>query len=136
MAGAHSIQVELPADLFERIREAAVRSDQPVESVMVDTLAMLFGAPRADWEQRIAMLEILPDAELWAVVYHRLAWPEGTRLRELAARGRQEALSDKEQAELAALIDEADRLTVLRSRALLILRRRGHDIRKQLKLGA
>jgi len=136
MAGTHSLQVELPADLFEQIREAAARSDQPMELVLVDTLAMLFGAPQADWEQRTAALETLPDAQVWAVVYRRLAWPDGVRLRELTARGRNAVLSDEEQAELAALIDEADHLTVLRSRALLVLRRRGHDIRKHLKLGA
>ncbi|MGH2410281.1 MAG: hypothetical protein ACRDGS_07940, partial [Chloroflexota bacterium] len=134
--GNHSLHVELPAELFERIREAAARGDQPLESVLVDTLALLFGAPQADWEQRTAALDTLPDAQLWAVVYRRVAWPEGARLRELTARGQQAALSDEEQAELAALIDETDRLTVLRSRALLVLRQRGHDIRKQLKLGA
>src|SRR5579872_6395887 len=126
MAGTHSLQVELPADLFEQLREAAARSDQPIESVLVDTLAMLFGAAPEDWEQRTAALETLPDAQLWAVVHRRLARPAGARLRELTARGREAALSDEEQAELATLSDEADRLTVLRSRALLVPRWRGH----------
>ena len=136
MAGTHSIQVELPADLFEQIREAAARSDQPVESVLIDSLALLFGAPRADWDQLMETLETLPDAQLWALIYRRMTWPEGMRLRELTERGQQAPLSDDEQAEVAALIDEADRLTLLRSRALVVLRQRGHDIRKHLKLGA
>jgi len=136
MAGTHSIQVELPGDLFEQIREAAERSDQPMESVLIDTLSLLFGAPQADWEHLTETLETLPDAQLWALIYRRMAWPEGARLRDLTTRGRVETLSDEEQAEVAALIDEVDRLTLLRSRALLVLRQRGHDIRKHLKLGA
>ncbi|MGH2346064.1 MAG: hypothetical protein ACRDG4_12620 [Chloroflexota bacterium] len=136
MAGMHSLQVELPADLFERIREAAARSDQPIESVLVDTLALLFGTSRADWERRAATLETLPDAELWALVHRRMAWPEGARIRELTAHGKQVTLSDGEQSELADLIDEADRLILLRSRALLVLRQRGHDVGEYLKLGA
>jgi hypothetical protein len=136
MADTHSIQVDLPVELFEQIREAAARSDQPVESVLVDSLSLLFGTPWTDWEQLMATLETLPDAQLWALVYRRMAWPAGGRLRELTARGKQAALSDEEQNELAALIDDADRQTLLRSRALLALRQRGHDIQKLLKLGA
>ncbi len=136
MAGTHSLQVELPADLFEQIRKAAARSDQPVESVLVDTLALLFGTSRADWEGLAATLETLSDEELWALVYRRMAWPEGARVRELTARGKQATLSDAEQSELAALIDEADRLTLLRSRALLVLQQRGHNVGEYLKPGA
>lgn len=132
MSGAHAINVELPDDLFERLREAAIRSDQPVEAVLVESLALLFGTPQAEPDS----LDALPDGHLWALVNRRIAWPQGARLRELAASGRQATLSDEEQAELAALIDEADRLALLRSRALLELQRRGHAVRERLQLGA
>ena len=97
---------------------------------------MLFGAPSADWEQLTETLEILPDARLWALIYRRPVWPEGAWLRELATRGREETLSDEEQVEVAVLIDEVDRLTLLRARALLVRRQRGHASWKHLKLGA
>ena len=45
MAGTHSTQVELPDDLFEQIREAAERSDQPMESVLIDTLSVALRCP-------------------------------------------------------------------------------------------
>jgi hypothetical protein len=135
MAGTHSIRVDLPAELFEQIREAATRSDQPMESVLIDSLALVFGTPRSGWEPPTETLEALPDAQLWALVYRGMAWQEGARLRELTARGKQAVLSSEEQAELAALIDEADRLMLLRSRALLALRQRGHNIEKLLQPG-
>jgi hypothetical protein len=136
MTSTHSIRVELPSELFEQLQQAADRSDQPIEAVLVDSLAMLFGTPRADWEQLAGTLETLTDAQLLALVYRRITWPEGARLRELSERGKHTALSDDEQTELAALIDEADRLMLLRSRALLLLRQRGHESAKLLTLGA
>jgi len=114
-----SIQIELPADLYERIHAVAVHSDRPVESALVESLALLLGAPSVDWDHPAATLEALPDAQLWVLLNRRLAWPASDRLHELTARGKGAPLSDEEQVELAALIDEADRMTRLRSRALL-----------------
>ena len=131
-----SINLELPVELIERLNEAAAQSDRSLEVVLVENLALLFGTPQADRGALPDALETLPDAHLWALVYRRIAWPRGARLRELAESGRQGPLSDEAQTELAALIDEADELTLLRSRALLVLRQRGHDLRAQFQLGA
>ena len=136
MAATHSIRVDLPAELYQQVLEAAARSDQSVETVLVGSLALLFGNPPGGWDHLEAILESLPDEQLWALVYRRLIWPEGARLRELTARGKQAPLTEMEQAELDALIDEADRYALLRSRALLLLKGRGHDIEARLQLGA
>jgi hypothetical protein len=136
MAATHSIRVDLPDDLYRQVREAAARSDQPVEAVLLGSLALLFGDPPNGWEQLEAGLESLPDEQLWALIYRRMTWPDGARLRELMARGQRAPLTEAEQAELASLIDESDRYTLLRSRALLLLKGRGHDVEARLKLGA
>jgi len=136
LAATLPIQLSLPADLYERIQEAAARSDRPVESVLVESLGLLFGVPSADRDHLAAALEALSDAQLWALVYRRMAWIAGGRLRDLTARGKAVALSDEEQAELAALIDEADRMMLLRSQALLVLQQRGHNVQDQLRPGA
>ncbi len=130
------IQLNLPADLYERIQEAAIRSDQPVESVLVESLTLLFGLPSVDWDHLTATLETLPDAQLWALVYRELTWGAGGRLRDLTTRGKQRPLSNEEQAELDGLIDEADRIMLLRSHALLVLQQRGHSVQDLLQRGA
>ena len=135
MAATLAIHLNLPADLYERIQEAATRSDQPVESVLIESLALLFGTPSLDWDHLTATLDTLPDAQLWALVYRRVAWIAGGRLRDLTARGKQEPLSEEEQAELAGLIDEADRMMLLRSQALFVLQQRGPSVQDQLQLG-
>lgn len=136
MAATLPIQLNLPADLYARIQEAAARSDQPVELVLVESLALLFGTSPVDWDHLAETLETLTDAQLWALVHRRMAWTAGARLRELTARGKQASLSEHEQTELATHIDEADRLMLLRSRALLVLHKRGYDVEDQLQPGA
>lgn len=136
MAATRPIHIDVPEELFEKMQEAAERSDQPVETVLVGSLALLFGDPPPNWDQLEATLESLPDDQLWALVYRRLAWPESARLHDLVARGRLAPLTDDEQRELEALIDDADRYTLVRSRALLLLKGRGYDVEARLKLSA
>jgi hypothetical protein len=119
-----------------RIQEAATRNDQPIESVLVDSLSLLFGAPQVDWDHLATTLDTLTDAQLWALVYRRIAWTAGTQLRELTARGKLDTLTDEEKADLARLIDDYDRVTLLRSHTLLLLRRWGHNVQDQLERGA
>ena len=137
MAAPPRIELELPPDLYARVRDAAARSGRPVEALVIESLDLLFGASSADDGAQLGpTMDTLTDAQLWALVYRRLAWPEDVRLRELTARGKQGALTDDEQAELAALIARADRLTLVRSRALLLLQERGYNVRDHLRLGA
>jgi len=60
---------------------------------------------------------------------------QNERLRDLIAQGKQNALTADEQAELETLLDQIDRYTERRSRALLLLKQRGHDVEQYLKLG-
>ena len=136
MSSGHAISVELPADLYERIRRVAARSDRSIETVLVESLNVLFGVPLIEVSSALESLENYSDEQLWAVVYQRLAWVENERLRELMARGKQRQLTPDEQTELAGLLDRVDRYTVLRSRALWLLKQRGHEVDRYLKLGA
>ncbi len=136
MTATLSIHLNLPAEFYARIQEAASRSDQPVEAVLVESIGLLFGAPSVDWDHLAVTLETLADAQLWALVYRRMIWTSAVRLRDLTALGQQAPLSEEEQVELAALIDEADRMALLRSHALLVLQRRGHNVQAPLQRGA
>jgi hypothetical protein len=110
------------------MKDAAARSDQSVESVLVGSLALLFGDPLGDIEQLTTVMNALSDEGLWAVVRRRVPWTSSAQVRALPAKGRHTPLSGAEQTELDALIDEADQFTLLRSRALLLLKQRGHNI--------
>ncbi len=130
-----TIELHVPPELLERAQEVARVSNRSIEDVFVESLALLFGTlPSADITPD--RLNDYSDEQLWAVVYQHLAWFQEARLRELVALGKQGQASDEDKAEIERLIDRVDRYMLLRSRALLLLKQRGYEVEKQLKLGA
>jgi len=132
----HPLSLHLPDALYERIQDVAAYSDRPVEAVLVESLMLLFGPPPVDLDQLGTTMENLSDGRLWALVYRRLSWVERERLRDLSVQGKQAPLAPEEQVELDGLIDESDRVMLLRSHALLVLRQRGRHIGDHLHVGA
>ena len=130
-----SIELQIPAEIIERARQIARDSNRSVESVLLEGLSLLFGGP-ADTHISLEDLKVYSDEQLWAVVHNRLAWPQDTRLRELMALGKQGQITAEEAEELERLIGLVDHQMLLRSEALLLLKRRGHNVEQRLKLGA
>ncbi len=126
------VLVNLPAELYKRIHNTAQDTNRTLETVLLESLTLLFGELSSDTEALLPVLDTLSDAQLWAVVQRRLTWPEGARLRELAMANKVAALSSREQAELDLLLEQVDRYTLLRSKALLLLKQRGHAVDKHL----
>jgi hypothetical protein len=127
------ILLQLPDELYERLREIADDSHRPVESVLIDSLTLLFGnLPSIDPQQ----LTNFSDEQLWGLVHRMIAWPQDARLRKLTELGKKGLLSSDEQSELESLIDAYDQYVLLRSQALLHLKQRGYDVEQRLKIGA
>jgi hypothetical protein len=133
-----SITLDLPEDLYERVRQVAEQSHRPLERVLVESLRLLFVLPPTSTDVAIilAAMPSYSDAQLWAVVYQRLAWPQSQRLHELSAKNKREELTEDEQSDLEYLITLNDHAMLLRSEALLLLKNRGHDIAAYLERGA
>jgi hypothetical protein len=133
-----SITLDLPEDLYERVRQVAEQSQRPVERVLVESIRLLFVLPptSTDVATTLAALPGYSDTQLWAVVYQRLAWPQSQRLHELSAKHKLEQLTEDEQSELEHLLTLNDHAMLLRSEALLLLQNRGHDIATYLERGA
>lgn len=131
------VLLQLPEELYERVREIAAESNRPLESVLVDSLALLFGELPSIPALSPDSLDGFTDGELWAMVTRRLLqWPQDIRLTGLTLLGKQRKLSEDEQNELESLIEQLDQSVLLRSQALLLLKQRGHDVERRLKLGA
>jgi hypothetical protein len=132
-----SITLDLPEDLYEQVRQVAAQSQRPMERVVLESLRLLFVPPSsADLATSLATLSGYTDAQLWAVVYQRLAWPQSQRLHELSAKNKLERLTEDEQRELEDLLVSNDRAMLLRSEALRLLKHRGYDTEAYLKRGA
>ena len=90
-----SITLDLPEDLYERVRQVAEQSQRPLERVLVESIRLLFVLPptATDVATTLAAMPGYSDAQLWAVVYQRLAWPQSQRLHELSAKNKLEKLT-------------------------------------------
>ena len=102
-------------------------SNYTMESVLRDCLIMVLGMT-VDSEAPTVSLNDFSDDQLWEIVNRRLPWAQDSRLRELTARSKLEELEDQEYKELEDLLAALDRQILLRSRALLLMKNRGHDI--------
>ncbi len=130
-----TVELSVPAAIYERAEAIASDSGRSAESVIVDGLSLLFGE-LSGMELEPEALEDIADEQLLAVVHQRLAWPHNTRLRELMQLGQLGQVTVDEIVEMEDLVAKFDHQVLLRSEALLQLKRRGHDIDKLLKLGS
>src|SRR2546425_5635944 len=94
------LTLELPEEIYQRVRRAAKGMKQPVEKVLVNivraatpSLEKVPLAYRADLEA----MEDLGDDELWRVAATRLAPAKQRRLENLLGKNRRGKLGDRER---------------------------------------
>jgi hypothetical protein len=125
------LTLELPEDVYERVRRAAKGMNQPLEKALVNivraatpSLEKVPPEYRADLEA----LEVLSDETLWKMSQSRLGPSKQRRLESLLDKNQRGELTDRERRALAGLRAEADRLMLQRSYAYLLLKYRGHRL--------
>jgi hypothetical protein len=129
-----TVSLELPDELYRRIHDIANASDQTIEAVLRDLL-LNPGLLLENLDATLAQMQNYSDAQLWAVVYHRLSPTQDDRFRELLDLGHQGKLTDEQSAELDELVELTDKLNVLRVEAFVLLKGRGYDINKYREAG-
>ena len=122
-------ELKVPAAIYERAEEIAGETNCTAESILLESLAMLFSPDSDDVDDPDA-LSGFNDEQLWMIVQQRLTPKQESRLSELADGGNRGILSDEEITELEAWVARVDHQMLLRSRALLLLKQRGHDINR------
>lgn len=122
-----TVELELPAEIIEEAQGIARVRNRSVESVLQDSLSLVFDAS-SDCEDSADVLQDFSDEQLWDIVNRRMPWAQDSRLRELSMRGKEGQLDEQEHRELEDLLAALDRQILLRSRALLQMKRRGLDV--------
>ena len=131
------VTLSIPEALYERIQEEANDIHQPFESVMLDRLAVLFNRidEATDVNKALEALDTFKDYELWAIVSRRLSPSDAGHLQELGSEEKRTSLTAEEQHQLDRLLSQVNRDMLLRSKALMLLKERGHDITTYVKTG-
>ncbi len=122
-----TVELEIAPEIEEYVRVIAEGENCSIESILQEGLALLFGN-NSIVEYQLNRLCDCTDEQLWALVYQRLTQSQDYRMRELLYRGSEGTLTKQENAELQYFVDLVDRQMLLRSRALVLLKERGHDI--------
>ena len=128
-----TIELEIAPEVVEYVRKIARGENCSVEAVLEDGLTLLFGST-SEVESQLDRLNDCTEEQLWAVIHHRLTFTQDRRIRLLMEYGREGTLMEQEKSELDCLLNLIDRQTLLRSRALLLLKERGHDIFEYLNV--
>ncbi|GIK67126.1 MAG: hypothetical protein BroJett018_49200 [Chloroflexota bacterium] len=131
-----AVWVELPSDIYEPMQRLAQQRDSSVENVLIGFLKMLISDEFSVADLTPEQLESYSDEELWAIVWRPLATSVDLRLQELSDLADLGKLTDTQREEMARLVAEVDHYVLIRSKALVTLKKRGHDVESRLRQGA
>ena len=126
-----AITVELPEEVYRHVKRAAEGMKRPVERVLA---SIVKGATPSlqkvppQYRSELESLETLGDEELWKIAESRLSAEHQRRFGRLLGKTQSGGLTEREQQTLTRLRNEADRLTLRKSYAYLLLKYRGHRI--------
>lgn len=132
LMAADTITIHLPDPLYHRLERLATLTRQPLEGLIVTTLASNLpplpdDLPPAIRDALLA-LEVLGDDELRHRTRATLPDEEYARLADLREGRRDGALSSEEQAELDRLLQAGDLLTLQKAYAAVLLKWRGRRL--------
>ena len=125
------LKVELPEDLYERVRRAAKGMNQTVEKALANIVRAatpsLEKVP-VEYRAELEAIEDLGDDELWRISQSHPAAATQRRLERLLDKNQRGELTAREKQALSDLRAGGDCLMLLRSYAALLLKYRGHRL--------
>jgi hypothetical protein len=134
-----ALTLKLPEDIYERVRRTAKGMKLPVEQALVAIVRAATPSLEEvppEYRKALEALEDLDDEDLQHAAEGRLARAKQLRLESLLAKNKQAELTKRERQVLTALNSEADRLTLRRAYASLLLMYRGLRILRPTELSS
>ena len=124
------MEITISEDLSARLSQLANRRQQSVETILSDRLFTaldeeLDNLP-TDEQAELRALHHLSDDALRFIAAEQMTPENQTRLSKLMVRNSEGALSQTEQATLAALVERGDRLMLRKAETTAILANRGY----------
>ncbi len=137
MVNAHTITLHLSNDIYLRIQRTAQVLKQPLETLLVNTvrtaLPLAADLP-AESVTDLTELSLLNDAGLWQKANATLTAEQQSQLTGYLEKQEKQPLTQAEQQAVASLLDEYDRIVLLRSQAAVLLKQRGYDVSPPVEL--
>jgi plasmid stability protein len=128
---ATPVTVNVPEKLYQRLSYRAKHTRRAVEDELMD--AVVSGLPGSDelpagLEAELGQLEVLSNDALWQVARKRFTPDQAHKLERLHLKAQRQTLTIREQKSEHALIQEYERILLIRARAARLLKDRGFDV--------
>jgi hypothetical protein len=124
--------VHVSRDVYQQIESLAAAKQQSVDALVDETLQRSLPPSFEQIPERfridLAQLALMSDEMLWRMSRSELPVDKSTSYQSLLAIKHERDLTTQEQSQLDILREEADLLMFRRSYALLLLKRRGHQM--------
>ena len=124
-----TVTVNLPDNLYQRMRRRARERNRTVEDEVVEVVARAFDddiAPAT--ADLLEELPLLSDHDLWQAARMYIPADQAERMQELVWKEQAEGLTTAEQDEAGQLQRNAHRVMLVRGEAAALLAERGHDV--------
>ena len=125
-----TVTVHIPEALYGRLEEQAGRRNRSIESELLDVLASAMpdgdGLPVAI-DEELGPLDEADDATIERAARSHLAPELSIRIEELHWKQQAQGLTPEEARTLSVLMDQYERILLIRAQAAAIWKRRGHD---------
>ena len=128
---SQSVTISLPEPLYERLRERAEQTQRSVEEETLEALATAVpvnGSLPHEISAAVESLDQLDDTALWDAARGRLPESVSSELESLHMKERQVGLTAEESQRLVQLVQQYEQHMLVRARATVLLKQRGHDI--------
>ena len=128
----HPVTLPVPAEIYDRASHIAAVTEQTVEAVLLQQLKDAFTDPLPELslaEQReLEALTLLSNDALWTIAREQMAGDTQARLRVLMRANTEGTVDALRQAELEALVEQGQQLTMRKAKAAALLAERGCSI--------
>jgi hypothetical protein len=128
----YSVTLPVPTDIYDRASHIAKVTAQSIEAVLLQQLRDAFADPLPELppeEQReLHALTLLSDEALWTIAREQMAGDKQARLQTLMEINNQGALDPPQRAELEALVEQGQQLSMRKAKAAALLTERGYPI--------
>ncbi len=130
-AHTQTITLRLPEALYRRAQAAAEAQQQPLEEIVLDAVAT--GMPLLDdlppeLAHEAAALSLLNDEALWRAARETMTLEQLEQFDMLVEQKGRADLPDDDQRRLDLLLNEYQRIVLLRAQAAVLLKLRGYDM--------
>jgi hypothetical protein len=128
----HTITLQLPENIYLRLREAAHATKQSLNNIILRAVAM--GSPPdrddipAEHQADLAELDRLDDSALWRIARSVHQETDFVQYDDMLDKNKSGMISDQEHRRLAELRTWADRFMIRKAHAAALLRWRGHKM--------